>query len=498
MFKSIKGRFIGFSVIFIIICTGIPSFFLIKQFEKNFEQRSHHYLETSLDLLLFGLEDAMMYKDKKVQNVVEKIAKNENVDHIRIFDENGKIIQSSVPLEIGKNILAIAPHHLDSNFVNFKKRKTSIAADKHAFVGFQPILNKKECQDCHTKEVIAYLDIDTHLTLAEKYFYTGILHLFILSVVIIILLIISFYFIYNAFINKPMNKFIEALSEVEKGNLEIRLPENLKNEYGTVNKHFNNMISEIKHSREKIEEMHFDQIRRADKLVTIGEIATQISHEINNYSAIILSRSDFLLLEGQNNDQLAPYFSDLQVIQNYVTKITGITKNILRHSKKVTMEFSEFGLDEVINQNLKFLKPLIEKRGINISFEKICTDCKIYGNQDQIEQVLTNLITNSMDALAEGNGEIKISLSDFDKQIKLIIEDNGKGISLKDQNFIFDPFFTTKKSGKGTGLGLYIVRNILEAHGAKIYCESKIGKFTKFNIVFNRQENLNEEENSSS
>ncbi|MBK8943956.1 MAG: HAMP domain-containing histidine kinase [Ignavibacteriae bacterium] len=109
----------------------------------------------------------------------------------------------------------------------------------------------------------------------------------------------------------------------------------------------------------------------------------------------------------------------------------------------------------------------------------------IFGDPNQIEQVVLNLISNSMDAIKE-NGiiNVMINLSEENK-IQLKISDNGIGIDQESLEKIFSPFYTNKDSGKGTGLGLYIVQNICKNHNAEIICESKINEGTTFTITFN-------------
>ena len=102
----------------------------------------------------------------------------------------------------------------------------------------------------------------------------------------------------------------------------------------------------------------------------------------------------------------------------------------------------------------------------------------------QIEQVVTNLVNNAIDALPK-NGELKIEIQQTEKnEPLLIISDNGEGIDEHILDKIFSPFFTTKKGNKGTGLGLYIVNNICKNHNAEIKCKSVKGEGTEFIITF--------------
>jgi len=279
--------------------------------------------------------------------------------------------------------------------------------------------------------------------------------------------------------------FIKSLNQVEEGHLETRLPPDRKDEFGVLNRHFNNMVSEIQTSRQKIEQLHFEKLRHLTKLVTVGELTAQMAHEINNYIAIIFSRTDYLLLESINFEGLKKFKPDLDVIQNQISKVSKITGNILRHSKKLSTEFKEIDLVSAINQSIQILEPILPKKRIELKKNFYVDSAVINGDAQQIEEIIINLVNNSVDAI-QSDGLIEITLSGKNNKYELEISDNGCGINHTDFNNIFSPFFTTKGDDKGTGLGLYIVKNICKNHKADISVESRENKGTKFLIIFNK------------
>jgi signal transduction histidine kinase len=274
------------------------------------------------------------------------------------------------------------------------------------------------------------------------------------------------------------------MDEVEQGNLTVSLPAEKNDEIGMLEKNFNKMVSKLKKSQMQIEEMHFEQLRHADKLVTLGELAAEMAHEINNPAAIIMSRADYLQMESDNNYQLENYKEDLEVILNQTQRVSKITQNILKYSKKLPKNFEKINLIEITNESLKILEPRLNKYNIQLIKNFKMSNATIVGDLTQIEQVITNLVNNGIDAIGQ-NGEMKIDIESTEKNlIKLKISDNGEGIEEHILDKIFSPFFTTKKGNKGTGLGLYIVKNICKNHNAEIICHSKIGKGTQFIITF--------------
>jgi signal transduction histidine kinase len=131
--------------------------------------------------------------------------------------------------------------------------------------------------------------------------------------------------------------------------------------------------------------------------------------------------------------------------------------------------------------------PLLLKKNIRLITDINIDGATINGNSIQVNQILTNLVTNAADELSD-NGEISISLSgNNENKVVLEVKDNGPGIGESLLEEIFSPFFTTKTKKNNTGLGLYIVKKICEQHKAVIICESKINSGTSFKITFNKK-----------
>jgi len=485
MFKSVKSKFISFTLILILLGVGVPTTFLILQFRDNFRQRSVVMLETTMEVLYNGLNSVMMLGNQKnIQHILDNLAKNKNVHHIRIFQKDGLILYSSDSTEVGKKVWNISPDHLKLR--DQSQQKTFLLdSDHRTYTLFQPIVNEKRCQRCHgTAANLGFLDIDTELTQAESNFFTGSVHIIFLGLVTISVLVLGSYFIFCKYVNKPLTSFTKALEKVRSGDLESRFTETRNDEFGIIQAHFNQMVQQLKDSREEIEKLHFEQLKRADKMVTLGELAAEMAHEINNPVGVIQSQADYLTLEMSQKGELKAYAGEIDVITNHVEKIAKITRNILRYSKKLATDFHEFDIAKTIDGVIDILEPRLQRKGIQVEKQIVLRPATIYGDPLQIEQVLTNLINNSIDAMESGD-TLKISLGkNANDHVSLVVEDTGSGMDEYTRENIFTPFFTTKPDAKGTGLGLYIVKNICNNHNAGLQCDSKPGFGTKFTITF--------------
>ncbi len=491
MFKTIKSKFIVLSLIVIILSIGIPVGFLLNQVSKNFHERSILMIEAAIDLMIDGLNDSMMKGDSKnVQKIVEQISKKTAIDHIRIFNKAGTIKYANEKEVLGKDINVIEPGHIEKDITKIVKREVYLDKVKNVYKAIQPIIIEERCQTCHKDDtIISYLDVDTDFTKAEIKFYTGSYHMLFLGAGLIIILAVCFYLVFDKLINKPLNNFTKALEEVEKGNLNTRLPSKGKDEFSVLNYHYNQMVNKLRYSSEKISEMHFEQLQRAEKMVTLGELTSSLAHDINNHSGIIMSRADYLLHEAENNSFSSSCIDDLKVVNNQIEKISKITGNILRHSKKNAKTIVDFDLVQVINNTTEMMLPLIKKRKIKIVREIELSSVNLKGDPNQIEQLLMNLISNAIDAV-ENEGIINVGLKLSEKKkVILTVNDNGIGINEESINKIFSPFYSKKEANKGTGLGLYIVQKICKEHNAEIICDSKLNEGTTFTVEFNGEGN---------
>ncbi len=486
MFKTIKSKFVT-TVIFIIIVTIIPPLlFLYHQYENNFEQRSLAMLRTTQEVIRESLNHAMLNPLKEIQPLLEQIGRLKYIKRVRIIDDTGIIHYSSDSTEINKPITSVSEDHkiLDSN------QDIHVIESNTVYSQALPIKNDKKCQSCHKqKDIIAYLDVDSELTHAETFFYVGYRHTLFLGIAVIIFLIGGLYIFFETTIHKPLQKVMLGLDDIEKGNLNTSIPVTGNDEFAKLNQHFNSMAGHLAQSRAEIKTLHNEQLQRADKLVTLGEIAAEMAHEINNPAGVILTRADYLLLEASDNAALRPYENDFETIMKQTERVARITGNILKYSKKLPKNFTQFDLSKCVAESMGILEPRLRRRHISLqqsySCQAHCSAPVIFGDAQQIEQIVINLVNNAIDAM-EKDGHLKINVSCItENRHQLIVEDDGPGIDEQTREKIFMPFFTTKNSQKGTGLGLYIVKNICNNHNAEITCESSVGQGTKFKIIFN-------------
>ncbi|SFN10021.1 two-component system sensor histidine kinase NtrB [Thermodesulforhabdus norvegica] len=229
----------------------------------------------------------------------------------------------------------------------------------------------------------------------------------------------------------------------------------------------------------------------AEKMATIGLLASGVAHEINNPLTGIYGFSQALKRRLQNNRHKIPvdFAEDVELTLNIILeecrRCQDIIQSLLTYSRESPTTFTLVNLNELVQESLKLLKHRLagnKKRRLTLNLDPHPTFIK--GNPQQLKQLILNLVLNAIDATSDG-GHIKISTRICrTDSVELEVDDDGCGIPDEHMSRIFDPFFTTKPVGQGTGMGLAICYNIAQNHGAYIKVHSQEGRGSKFIVVF--------------
>ncbi len=221
------------------------------------------------------------------------------------------------------------------------------------------------------------------------------------------------------------------------------------------------------------------QIRQAEKLASIGQLAAGVAHEINNPLSIILGYTGLLLKENQDTDRTG----DLEIIRNNAGMCKKIVEDLLNFSRQTDTRFVRADIAEIIGSVIDVLEGEFLGKGIEVITDFADDIPLVPMSVDKIRQVCLNLLINAAQAMESG-GTIRV-VGRYEKKADMVLvsfADTGCGIPCKIRHKIFDPFFTTKEPGKGTGLGTSVSYGIIEEHGGEISFTSEEGKGTTFRI----------------
>lgn len=223
------------------------------------------------------------------------------------------------------------------------------------------------------------------------------------------------------------------------------------------------------------------ELIQSEKLKGIGQLAAGVAHELNTPLCAILGFSELMKESIEKNNPLHEFLDDIiDSAKESRDIVTGLLE-YARHSIS-TVDFHD--VESVVDRTISLVKPSLTLKEINVIRERTENLPEIRINIHKTVQVFMNIMSNAVDAMSQG-GKLKITTQQEDGDyISISFSDDGCGISEQDMNQIFDPFFTTKDEGMGTGLGLSVVREIIEQQNGTIDVVSEVGKGTTFRISF--------------
>ncbi len=224
-------------------------------------------------------------------------------------------------------------------------------------------------------------------------------------------------------------------------------------------------IKELNISDEKLDDTRTALIQ-AEKLASMGQLAAGIAHEVNNPLGTVIMYSN-LLKESNTID--TETHEDLEMIVSEANRCKKIVSGLLDFARKNKVNVKDVNIPEMMD---RFLKTIRIPEYIDVEIiNNIRENPNAFIDHDQIIQVVTNLVNNSLHVMPE-KGKLTITVNGDDENIKLTIADTGSGIPQKNLSKIFEPFFTTKKAGQGTGLGLSVIYGIIKMHNGDISVKS--------------------------
>lgn len=220
------------------------------------------------------------------------------------------------------------------------------------------------------------------------------------------------------------------------------------------------------------------QLRHADRLAKIGQLAAGIAHELNSPLGDILG---FAQLASNLPDLPEQAYLDLEKILKSSLYAREIVRKLMIFSRQMPPRETTLQLNRLVEEWMYFLEPRCEKGGVEVILSLDPNLPEVMGDPSQLTQVFVNLTVNAIQAMSKG-GTLRVKTCALDGSVQLTVEDTGGGMDEGTLKKIFMPFFTTKDVDQGTGLGLAVVYGIIKAHKGNISAESKKGEGTRFII----------------
>jgi hypothetical protein len=279
-------------------------------------------------------------------------------------------------------------------------------------------------------------------------------------------------------VQRPMVELQQKIARLGSGDLNVSVTFAHRNdEIGDLGRNFNQMVKQLRDSREEIERLHRTQMSRAEHFATLGEVATGLAHEIRNPLAGIAGVIEII---GRDLPSSSPARAVVKDVRQEIARINHIVTDLLQTARPHPPKVRRSDLNTTVEHAVMLGRQQAMAKGIEIALHKDPSLPEVEHDSDQIHQVLLNLLLNAQQAI-DAKGKIEVAVERKGSTAVIEVKDNGRGISPETLPNIFRPFYTTK--GDGTGLGLSLARRIVEDHHGRIDVTSTVGKGTTFAVV---------------
>lgn len=341
------------------------------------------------------------------------------------------------------------------------------------------------------------LELSESLSWADDYKHAAFVRIIVLTGVLVLLNAFAVPLLGLRMIGKPLNKITKKMQLMGGGDFlqPLQLPGH--DELSVLASGLNKTCEQIQEAWERARNetelriATLEQLRHEDRLKTVGRLASGIAHELGTPLNVISGRAGLI---ARGNMSQTEIMDNANTIKGQSDRITNIIRQLLDFARRRSTRKSSVDLKQMVHRTMDLIVPLGRKQKVEFCLaDDDDTPIETEVDAEQIQQVLINILTNSLQAMPQG-GTVEAGISRVHTcppeghdgaegdYLCIYVRDEGQGISEEDLCHIFEPFFTTKDTGKGTGLGLSIAYGIVREHGGWIDAESEVGKGSCFRI----------------
>jgi signal transduction histidine kinase len=366
-------------------------------------------------------------------------------------------------------------------------------------------------------KVIGAVTVLTSLKQADRITAQNLQIALIFAPAAILVLIILLNVLFRYTIHNPVKKIQEAMSKAEEGDLKAEVLLNSSDELGMIAASYNRMLRQIREAtterislierinnfnielKSKVESATAELTKRnselhqlnerllkmqlelvqLERLAVAGQLTATFAHEVGTPLNLISGHVQLLIESFCDNDMIS---RKLALVQSQIRRLSEIVRRFLDATRRPKLDLAPVDLNQLIQEVSALIVPTLQTRRVKCDNRLESGLPVIHADRKQLEQVLLNLINNSLDAMPKEGHLLIATETTSDQRVAIRITDTGQGIEPGHMERLFQPMFTTKEIGQGTGLGLTICRAIIKEHGGDIEVRSTVGQGTTFSI----------------
>jgi len=488
---SLKTRFIAALILLVGVVLGLSTWWNLSLHTGHMIQATEEKVLAVADAIDGGIQVAMREgHTTEVQRILEAMARDPDIEHIVILDEDGKIRQASKPGLVGRTVdpdrlsryLAQADSAVTGRYENGRLIQSVV----------KKIRNRAECRTCHGAAAASLGTLQLEMSFGRTQRDIATMERAALWTVVLTGLVLASGggFLMTRLVDRRVTRLSHAMARVEAGDLAVPAIPGGPDELGRLTESFNTMVDRLRAARDEIEVYHRERLDRAERLATLGQVAASLAHEIRNPLAGIAGAVGVMADELPDTD---PRKEIMDEILSQTRRLTKTVQDLLTFARPATPTLAPCDLHQVLDRVLLLLAEDPAAKGIRLVRNYSPDLPRLKADDRQLGQVFLNLLLNAAQSM-HGDGQVTITTrlnneagsegkppaSDGGPTIEVSVTDTGAGIPPPVLSELFTPFFTTKP--RGTGLGLAISRRVIEDHGGWIRAESAPGQGATFRI----------------
>ncbi|MEO7521115.1 MAG: ATP-binding protein [Gemmatimonas sp.] len=438
------------------------------------QQQTRAYAR-SLDIALeYGLRDL---DSARIAALLNRTAANSRLSGVRVYDQQGRVQYRSTSMQSW-------PSPPDSVLTEVLLGRAEFGFERpvngeNAFSVLRVLREPPtgNAADSDVGFVLGALEVTQPYALLLEGLRRLQLELTIVTLLLLLAVTMAIAFISPRMIARPLEQLVIAARALGEGDIDARVPQaSGATEPNALAREFNVMATRLAGARRELLREGEERVRlqrrlaEAEKLATVGTLAAGLAHEIGAPLNVISGRAEMLLENSETSPGLARH---LQSIVAQSARITRTVRSLLDYARRPARHDDVFALDPVLDTTIDFLDAECRKAGVTVE-RKSSFDAWVRGDSDQMQQVMTNLILNALQAMDGQPGPHVISIHSGQSpsgngataEAVVTVMDTGPGLSSDLDGRLFTPFATTKPSG--TGLGLVVARSIAQDHGGTL------------------------------
>jgi signal transduction histidine kinase len=421
-----------------------------------------------------SLEQAFRDPDlRDVQAIIDRISRERQIYGVLVYGADGRTLFASDPLPAGTTAPpALLGRVLATGRVTEFERRIG---DEHVYSVLHPIPGPSGRVAAAFEVAQPLASLRAEVARVRQRFALNTVTLLVAVTVLILWLV-------RRLIGRPLERLVAAVRALGRGEMSHRLaPDPGGGELAELAHEFNRMVEHLEAARaglirEGEERLLLERrLRQTEKLAAVGSLAAGLAHEIAAPLHVIRGRAELLL---KREPPAETRERNLRIIVEQIGRITLVVQNLLDFARRREPRIERADLARVIDGVAEFLEGEFARTGVEVLREG-APAAEVDGDPHLLHQVFTNLFMNAMQAMeaADGTRTITVRLAAAGSgaesagsapEVRVEVEDTGPGIPPDALPRIFEPFFTTRSGGRGTGLGLAVVRGIVEEHGGRI------------------------------